>query len=285
MISIKIIRRFNLIKYFEMTICKICSSNVSDGINLSDGTALHPSCLEQLQDETIDTYSEVRRLPTEILNLEHEVRKRDGLVFMISSIFSKPDKTTDDILKQINMLQNKINELNKTYSSIYHRLTSLYDLYLTYPPDWDTRKEQVIKRDGGSCSKCRRVRKLHLHHIKSLSSGGSNEISNLIILCEKCHSKQHGGKDFSDDFSISETAFSKRVSNIRYAIEHGERIRFEYKKPNETSYMIRAIKPFELVELAHQRDSGSTLCVSGYCELRKANRTFALKRMRGLKII
>lgn len=105
------------------------------------------------------------------------------------------------------------------------------------------------------------------------------------MLCEKCHSKGHGGRDFSGEFNHSETAFSKRVANIRYAIEKGNPIKFGYKKPKEKSYKQRTVKPVELVNIDHIRDTGSTLCIRGYCELRKAERTFALKRMRGLKVI
>jgi predicted DNA-binding transcriptional regulator YafY len=105
------------------------------------------------------------------------------------------------------------------------------------------------------------------------------------MLCENCHSKDHGGRDFSGEFNSSETAFSKRIANIRYAIANGKRINFVYRKPEEDIHKQRTIKPTELINLDHHRDSGSTLCVRGYCELRKAERTFALKRMRGLKVI
>ena len=105
------------------------------------------------------------------------------------------------------------------------------------------------------------------------------------FLCESCHSKEHGGRDFSGEFGSSETAFSKRVANIRYAVEHGKRIQFGYKKPNDTGHRQRTVKPVELVKMDHRRDNESTLCVRGYCELRKAERVFALKRMRGLKVI
>ena len=33
---------------------------------------------------------------------------------------------------------------------------------------------------------------LHAHHIKHLSRGGSNKISNLMALCERCHENVEG---------------------------------------------------------------------------------------------
>lgn len=149
----------------------------------------------------------------------------------------------------------------------------------------EDRKNEVIKRNGNQCDKCGSRIHLHLHHIKPLSKGGSNKISNLKLLCEDCHLKTHGRKEFSGEFSSSETAFAKRVANIRYAIKNDKQIKFGYKKPSYTSYIMRTVKPANLINMDHYRDNESTLCVQGYCELRKANRVFALKRMRGLNVI
>lgn len=49
--------------------------------------------------------------------------------------------------------------------------------------------------------------------------------------------------------------------------------------------MKRTVIPDEIVNIDHQRDAGSTLCVTGFCELRNAERTFALKRMKGLNVL
>jgi hypothetical protein len=152
-------------------------------------------------------------------------------------------------------------------------------------PDWDERKRKVALRDGKSCSKYGDKWHLHLHHISPLGRGGTNELSNLKLLCEDCHHKEHHCKSFSGKSSHSETAFSKRVANIRYAIEHGKHIKFSYRKPSENSQMSRLVKPIELVSITHQSGQGSTLCIRGYCELRKEERNFALKRMKGLKVL
>ena len=268
-----------------MTNCRLCNRNVSDGIDLSDGGMIHESCLESLQDKALKAEEELRELQSKLSRFELELERRKGIRFKIISIFSKPDVDSTDIEKEIIVVRNNIAHSSSALSSIHSRLASLYDFFLTYPPDWDERKNEVISSDGEDCAECGGWRNLHLHHITPLSRGGSNKISNLELLCEDCHSKEHGGRDFSGAFSNSETAFSKRVSNIRYAIENSNRINFGYKKPNEKSHKQRTIKPEELINLEHRRDSGSTLCVRGYCELRKAERTFALKRMRGLKIV
>ncbi|MCG8471617.1 MAG: WYL domain-containing protein, partial [Desulfobacterales bacterium] len=115
--------------------------------------------------------------------------------------------------------------------------------------------------------------------------GGNNKIENLTLLCEDCHSDQHGGRSFSGDFSNKESAFSKRLQNIKHAISDGLQIKFSYKKPTDSKYITRTVTPSEIVSVPHRQGGGSTLCVRGYCELRNEERTFALKRMKNLKVI
>ena len=204
---------------------------------------------------------------------------------MIVSMFSTPKVATVDLQREISTIKENIVQLSSSIFLYKKRSALIYDYFLTYPPDWEERRIQVAERDGDNCNNCGKSWRLHLHHSKPLSKGGTNKISNLKLLCATCHSKKHGKRKFSDEFRNSETAFSKRVANIRYAIENDKRIKFGYKKYTEKTHKQRTVKPAKLVSLDHKRNSGSTLCVNGYCELRKAERTFALKRMRGLKVI
>lgn len=62
------------------------------------------------------------------------------------------------------------------------------------------RKKRKIKlRDGPGCLVCGlESPDLTIHHIKKKSDGGSNDISNLVLLCEDCHCywHQNESKDF-----------------------------------------------------------------------------------------
>lgn len=44
------------------------------------------------------------------------------------------------------------------------------------------------------CINCGKLEDLHLHHIIPISIGGTNKLSNVVILCSKCHGKLHGIK-------------------------------------------------------------------------------------------
>ena len=64
-----------------------------------------------------------------------------------------------------------------------------------------TLREAVFTRDGYKCQCCDRGIKdgaiLHAHHIQYRSRGGTNRMSNLITVCEKCHTPANhkpGGK-------------------------------------------------------------------------------------------
>lgn len=67
-----------------------------------------------------------------------------------------------------------------------------------YPPDWDTRRKHVYRRDGYQCQGCGRRgahrgdAELHAHHVVPKSRGGSHSTENLTTLCSDCHSRVHG---------------------------------------------------------------------------------------------
>lgn len=46
------------------------------------------------------------------------------------------------------------------------------------------------------CGNCGETVSLHIHHVVPISVGGSNRASNLVRLCNVCHSKAHGGNSF-----------------------------------------------------------------------------------------
>lgn len=67
-----------------------------------------------------------------------------------------------------------------------------------YPPDWDSRRRRVYRRDDYRCQRCGRSggsrgnAELHAHHETPKSRGGSHELHNLTTVCKSCHEDIHG---------------------------------------------------------------------------------------------
>lgn len=62
-------------------------------------------------------------------------------------------------------------------------------------PNYEGRnfRAKVLWRDKYQCQHCRGTDRLHAHHIKYKSQGGTNTVANGITLCEKCHKELHDG--------------------------------------------------------------------------------------------
>lgn len=263
--------------------CLICQDIVNKSVNLSNGYVVHNSCLKALHEKQNKIESDLLETQFRYKSVERKIEKSSKIGSQVVNFFRVPLEDTEELNLSKLMLWNKSNDLKSQLDKIKSDLFSIYDYFLTYPPDWEARRELTIMQRGEFCSNCGATSLLHIHHTKPLSKGGSNQLSNLIVLCQECHSIEHGGKIFTRDFSSNETAFSNRVNTIQSAIKTGKKIVFGYKKETDKKHVRRTVRPAQLVNLDHHRNSGSTLCVKGYCELRKSERVFALKRMRGLK--
>jgi 5-methylcytosine-specific restriction endonuclease McrA len=52
-------------------------------------------------------------------------------------------------------------------------------------------RREVLERDGWRCQHCGRMSELQVHHIRSRSSLGDDNLDNLITLCCDCHREAH----------------------------------------------------------------------------------------------
>ena len=110
-------------------------------------------------------------------------------------------------LRVINQL-NKWIDINAYYlEDVSIDIRALTDGYKSY--SWQYQKSNrldenirkaVILRDGCKCRECGKTNcKLEVHHIKPRRLNGSNTLSNLITLCEKCHQKTEGKEELFMD--------------------------------------------------------------------------------------
>jgi len=54
-------------------------------------------------------------------------------------------------------------------------------------PSWELVKRYVLERDNHRCRVCGRGGSNQVHHILPRGAGGSDDPSNLITLCGRCH--------------------------------------------------------------------------------------------------
>lgn len=131
--------------------------------------------------------------------------------------------------------------------------------------DIDTRKEfEVLRNTLNSalpkeCGNCGSIENLQIHHVVPLSFGGSNRISNLVRLCNACHSKAHGG------YSLIEKASETRRKGIANGGRIGSKILFGYKYENN-EYTIDEASA-EVVRFIFRLRYDSELSTSNIAEL------------------
>ena len=56
---------------------------------------------------------------------------------------------------------------------------------------WRKLRARALARDGGRCRRCGNGSKLQVHHVVRPQDGGSDDLGNLITLCDRCHRLTH----------------------------------------------------------------------------------------------
>jgi len=86
----------------------------------------------------------------------------------------------------------------------------------TFRPGVDKQlKNIVLTRDNGCCQLCFETnvtRKMQVHHIVPLSDGGDDTISNLILLCSRCHTDVH--KEGYQHYVSTFKSYTKKMEKI-----------------------------------------------------------------------
>jgi len=161
--------------------CEYCRRPVPSGVFLSNGRAIHDVCFESIQHKDKDLNSKIDQEIIKLDRFEFELKKRKSFAFKLSSIFSDSEAETSKIESSILVKVHNISKLFYELETFRMKIKSIYDYFLTYPPDWKERREIVVNRDGQHCCKCRCIINLHLHHKTPLSRGGSNKTDNLVL--------------------------------------------------------------------------------------------------------
>lgn len=264
--------------------CIFCHMICESGIELSDGNIIHTTCYK-------NNLNRLYRLQTDLKieqnNLEISARQYSDENTFISGIFrvltGGYKKYNHDPTPEI---QRKINYISREVSELKAKIDYIHDYMLQYPPDWEDRRKKLRELHPYECVKCGSDYRLQIHHIIPLSKGGSNRVSNLQFVCRSCHLKLHRQEeDGFEEIYKDKLSIQKKIDIITSAINNRQLIEFYYKKPTDQVYIKRTCKPEKFDKVYHIKNPDNfTICVEGFCYLRQENRTFALKRMKNLKI-
>ncbi len=251
-----------------MPYCTVCKqyADYEYDINLAYGDYLHTSCLIKLQ---------MRKDEIEVI-----LRRQDAQ--LLSSLFVRTEVSDREVISE-----EDVESLSDELTKLKNTLSSIYDFLPNWPPDWNERKLHLIQQNGSICLSCGEERDVYLIHEIPLCEGGTNELENLELICKPCYEGMYGKGDIFGSFTLkaSQSEFSEQVAEIQYAMDNSQKIRFDYKKPSAKTWMMRVVVPERLFNIPNNRESGETLCVEGFCELRQANRVFALERMQALEVV
>ncbi|MBL0226085.1 MAG: HNH endonuclease [Geobacteraceae bacterium] len=220
----------------------------------------------------------------ELIEVNKLIASHKSLVSAFSRLFGNSDNKINEHNNRHKLVTSNLDSARKSFNEARKQLISLWDYWPTYPPDWGERSSNI--REGQiKCEKCRKkTDRSHVHHIITLSQGGSNKDGNLERLCEQCHSKKHGGRELDKiSTGTNNSRFENRLEIIEQAIRQKKTISFHYEKYGGESSN-RKILPTKIENYEHYKNDGNTLCVEGHCYMRNARRVFAIKRMTRLRI-
>jgi len=134
-------------------------------------------------------------------------------------------------------------------------------------------KAYVLSRDNYRCQSGKKGcgKKMHVHHIKYRSNGGSDAPNNLIVLCEKHHNQLHAGK-FQLNVKSHKSMKSAATMNIIRA-----RLLAHFPKAIETfGYITKANRYKHDIEKTHSNDA--FVIAGGTNQERSEERTINFKR-------
>ena len=251
-----------------MVYCYVCKrfADFEYDITLTNGNFLHDSCLIKLQIREDEIESILRKQSPQLL----------------LSLFVRTEVVDSEV-----MLEDEIKVLSSELKKLKGILSVIYDFFPGFPPDWEERRKLIIQRNGSFCSSCHEEQYVYLIHDIPLSEGGTNDLQNLELICKSCHESMYGKGDIFGSFTLGpeQSEFTEYFKEIQDAIDNNYRIRFDYKKPKAKSWLSRVVMPERFLNIPNNRESGETLCVEGFCELRQDIRVFALERMQGLEVL
>jgi len=103
-------------------------------------------------------------------------------------------RVVDDLSKRLNITKCIVEQGQFDISSINKGYKLVGKEYQQAEYEGNNWREKVLWRDKYTCQHCDSKHNLHTHHIKQIINGGTNIVSNGVILCQECHESLHRGE-------------------------------------------------------------------------------------------
>lgn len=71
--------------------------------------------------------------------------------------------------------------------------------------EFERMRYALTKSKPQECANCGASSNLELHHVVPIALGGTNRLTNLVMLCEPCHGKTHG-EGWRGNFKMAQAA-------------------------------------------------------------------------------
>ncbi|MFH1875098.1 MAG: WYL domain-containing protein [Pseudomonadota bacterium] len=209
-----------------------------------------------------------------------------------SQIEQPPPTEIEELEKKLQYIQSNIDNVSKSdllfqfekpFKLPKSRYSRKYKIEIKQESIWGQLREEAFKRYGRLCRICLSKENLQVHHVIELSIGGTNDISNLEVLCEECHEREHGRRftyddNDSDEYGENPTIRSRKTAEINEAIKNGKQINIKYVN-GEGEESERIVSPEEI--FTHR----GRIYFRGYCHLRNERRTFRVSRIKSISAI
>jgi len=258
----------------------LCNQPAPHGKALCDGRVYHFECYTKLCSLIEGQRKELAEISVRLLEYKNRIKCAASWGYKIRSFFWGDDININAQKHAMTLCQSKLEELEKVAEQNIEIISMLWDYWLEYPPDWEERKRTALDAVGYVCEKCGESERLQVHHRQSIATGGSHCPENLEVLCVYCHGAIHK-RDFTEretQHTTLPSAYAERINILRRAREQDLIVHFSYRK-YDGERSTRSFKPQRF------KCYGNSLCIEGWCYLRKDTRVFAINRMSRIKIL
>lgn len=118
--------------------------------------------------------------------------------------------------------------------------------YIKLREEWSSGliRTMAETRLGEVCYNCGGKEDIELHHVVPLKLGGTNNLSNIVVLCHKCHMASHYGRHIRDYQNKKVTGRPHKVSDeeLRQAFDDYVHGRIGTKECKERIKMAKSCK-------------------------------------------